>query len=168
MDFRSPYVNRPEESPGLEESSAPSMTMQQFAQEADINFLIDRYKKTGSYYNPLSVSGTPRMPMFEDISDLPDVPQAVGVINEVSEYFAALPATVRAEFDNSIATFVAFAQNPANYDKCVALGVFPRATIGAPEGGDGPAPALEAHKPNQGGEPSSNTPLNPVQPAAAL
>ena len=54
-------------------SVLPSLTQQQFAKEADINVLIDRYKRTGSFYNPMVPSGTPRMPRYEDISDMPDM-----------------------------------------------------------------------------------------------
>lgn len=167
MDFKTPYLTRPEVSPGLPPSSAPSMTMQQFSKEADINFLIDRYKKTGSYYSPLSTSGTPRVPLYEDISDLPDITALYNRINDVVDFFSTLPASVRAQFGNSVSAFVEFAQNPANYDKCVEMGVFERA-IGASEGGDGPAPAPEAHKPSQGGEASAPTPLPSATPAAAL
>lgn len=168
MVFKTPYVTRPEVSPGLPPSAAPSMTMQQFSKEADINFLIDRYKKTGSYYSPLSTSGTPRVPLYEDISELPDITALYNRINDVAEFFESLPSSVRVQFGNSISAFVEFAQNPANYAKCVELGVFERRANGASEGGDGPAPALEAHKPSQGGEASAPTPLPSATPAAAL
>ena len=167
MDFKTPYVNRPEVSPGLPLSAAPSMTMQQFAKEADINFLIDRYKKTGSYYSPLSVSGAPRVPLYEDISDLPDITALYNRVNDVVEFFGNLPSSVRAQFGNSVSAFVEFAQNPANYAKCVEMGVFERAS-GDSAGVDGPAPAPEAHKPSQGGEASAPTPLPSATPAAAL
>lgn len=105
-------------------SALPSLTQQQFAKEADINVLIDRYKRTGSFYNPMVPSGTPRMPRYEDISEMPDMMEQLESINRVNELFASLPASVREQFGHNPATFVEFAQNPANFDKCVELGIF--------------------------------------------
>lgn len=96
-------------------SLLPSMTQQQFAKESDINVLIDRYKKTGSYYSPLSPrSASPRLPVFQDVSDFGDVQQQMDTIQAASEMFASLPSEVRRLFGNNVAAFVEWAQNPAN------------------------------------------------------
>lgn len=96
-------------------SSLPSMTQQQFAKEADINVLIDRYKKTGSYYSPLSPrSASPRLPIFQDIAEFGDIQRQMDTIQAASEMFASLPSDVRHRFGNNVAAFVEWAQRPEN------------------------------------------------------
>ena len=107
------------------DSDLPSATMQQFKTEADINYLIDRYKATGSFYDPLRLGNAKRgMPSFDDISAIPDVTEAMNTIVEATDIFGALPAKVRAQFGNDVAAFVAFAQNPQNVKACVELGIY--------------------------------------------
>lgn len=105
-------------------SELPSLTQQQFASEADINVLIERYKRTGSFYNPLSSPSVPRAPRFEDIASLPDMMEQMDTIGMVNDMFMSLPASVRERFGHNPATFVEFAQNPVNFDECVKLGIF--------------------------------------------
>ena len=50
-------------------NSAPSLTQQQFKEEADINNIIASYNTTGLLTNPLVQSA--RQPMFGDFSNLP-------------------------------------------------------------------------------------------------
>lgn len=50
-------------------NSSPSLTQQQFKEEADINNIIASYNTTGLLTNPLVQSA--RQPMFGDFSNLP-------------------------------------------------------------------------------------------------
>lgn len=86
-----------------------TMTRQEFQQECDINYLIDRYEKVGviSHMNP-----TP--PQFLDVSEVPDLLEAQRILAAAGEAFMTLPAKVRREFDNDATQFVMFAQDPAN------------------------------------------------------
>ena len=90
-------------------SALPSLAAQQFRDEADVNNLIERYKKTGSFYNPLAPQGTPRVPTYQDISELPDTLGQLQILKDVEQMFAALPAKVRDSFGNSVASFVEWA-----------------------------------------------------------
>lgn len=127
MEFQTPYNHT--QKPKFA-SALPSMTLQQFKEECDINHLIDRYKRTGSYYDPLSVvGGSRRVPTFTDISELPDVTEAMNTIRDAQEFFMSLPAETRLAFNNDVASFVAFAQDPANIEKCVELGIFARSEV---------------------------------------
>lgn len=133
-------------------SLAPSLTQQQFAQEADVNVLIARYKQTGSFYNPLSLIGKePRRPMYEDLAVLPDLQVSLATLQGAQDIFMSLPARVREQFGNDVAQFVAWAQDVRNLPALAELGVVdgvPSPTPqGAAESGDQPAAAVEPHKP---------------------
>lgn len=102
----------------------PSMTQSQFKNEADINHLVNRYKNTGSFYDPLRPpSGQKRLPMWDDFASLPDFKDAQGIISDAAGRFAALPAHVRKFFDNDPTLLLAFIADPANRDKAVELGL---------------------------------------------
>ena len=97
---------------GLDCSNLPSLTRQEFADECDINILMDKYEKTGiiSHVNP-------RNPQYLDLSDVPDLQTAHQIIQTAASEFMALPAKVRREFDNDPMKFVEFGQNPDNIEK---------------------------------------------------
>lgn len=105
-------------------STRPSLAQQQFAKEADVNVLIERYKKTGSFYNPLTPAGTPRMPQYADLSAIPDMMGQLELLQGVQRLFGSLPAHVREQFGHNPATFVAWAQDPAHFSDGVKLGIF--------------------------------------------
>lgn len=141
------------------ENNFPSATQQQFASEADVNVLIARYEKTGSFYNPLTPQvGEVRRPMFEDVSAIPSVEEAQQTILEVQEIFGSLPSRVRERFGHNPAVFVEWAQNPANLPALAKLGVIELPKQEPSAEGDQPAPAVEAHKQGAaaGGDGSAN------------
>lgn len=114
------------------EFKEPSMTDQSFKDECDMGKLIDRYNKTGFFYNPLVAhQNKPRSPMFEDFSDVPTFQEAQEVIARSQAQFEALPAKVRDYFDNDPALMLAFINDPKNRDKCVELGIFNDSSRGA-------------------------------------
>ncbi|QCQ84702.1 internal scaffolding protein [Blackfly microvirus SF02] len=85
------------------------MTRQEFADECDINVLMAQYERTGvlSHIN----MGTPQ---YLDVSDVPDLREALAAVDAAQVAFMTLPASVRREFDNDPVKFVEFAQDPAN------------------------------------------------------
>ncbi len=129
------------------ECAGVSLAKQQFAVEADVNRLIDRYKKTGSFYNPLSVqSGEARRPMYEDISTLPDLAETLETLQGAKDLFMGLPSAIREQFGNDVAAFVAWAQDVRNLPALGRLGIVDGVPDGAANGGDQPAPAVEAQE----------------------
>lgn len=113
--------------PTLNQSEEVSKTLQSYKDEADINMLVARYNKTGSFYNPLTPRDplkTPSVPQFLDVSDLEGVENAFDVAKSVKTMFEQLPAAVREQLGGTPISFVEFAQNPANFEKCVELGIF--------------------------------------------
>lgn len=90
-----------------------SLTRQEFADECDINVLMDRFQKTGM------LPGSPPAPgQYFDTDLLPgDFREAMDILNAGTTAFMSLPAKVRKEFDNDPAQFVDFAVDPQNIDK---------------------------------------------------
>lgn len=87
-------------------------TKQEFKDECDINVLMKRYERTGVL--PTARIGNPS---YVDAADLPDYMGALQLVRDAHESFEALPARVRASFDNDPARFVEFASDPANKDQ---------------------------------------------------
>ena len=104
----------------LDCSDLPSLTRQEFAEECDINVLMDKYEKQGiiSHINP-------RTPQYLDLTGLPDLQTAHQIIQDATREFMALPANTRREFDNDPMKFVQFAEDPGNIDKMREWGLAP-------------------------------------------
>lgn len=97
----------------------PSRTRQEFADECDINVLMQKFEATGvvSHVNE-------RQPMYLDLSEgVPDLREALDTVRAATESFMSLPARARAEFDNDPVKFVEFAQDPANSEQMVKWGL---------------------------------------------
>ncbi|QCQ84850.1 internal scaffolding protein [Blackfly microvirus SF02] len=108
------YVDKDNADPrfSLDCSDHPSLTRQEFADECDINKLMAQYEKTG-----ILPANNPMPPRYLDVSDVPDLPQALNLLNEATTAFMSLPATVRRDFDNDPVKFIQFAENSENLPK---------------------------------------------------
>lgn len=108
-------------------NKSPSMALQQFKDESDINNLVARYNRTGAFYNALDCAGrVARMPEFGDFSALGDFREQQDKILQVYDCFQNLPAKIRERFNNNPAFFVEFVGNEKNFDACVEMGIFAR------------------------------------------
>lgn len=96
----------------LDCSVEPSLTRQEFAAECDINTIMAQYEKTGVINHYARTE-----PQYLDVTNVPDLQAALNILDEAGRAFMSLPAVVRREFDNDVAKFVSFAQDPANVDK---------------------------------------------------
>lgn len=106
-------------------NKSPSMALQQFKDESDINNLVARYHQTGTFYNALDCAGrVSRMPEFGDFSDLGDFREQQDKILQVYECFQNLPAKVRERFNNNPAFFVEYVGNEKNFKECCDMGIF--------------------------------------------
>lgn len=127
----SAYVEKDGSNPAfnLDCSNLPSLTRQEFAEECDINVLMEKYEKQGiiSHINP-------RSPQYLDVTAVPDLQTAHQIIQDATREFMALPASTRREFDHDPMKFVMFAEDPANIDKMREWGL-------APPKAEPPAPA---------------------------
>lgn len=108
------------------------MTQQQFAEDADINTIVRRFGITGQL--PQGV----RLPTYGDFTGVNDYRSALEALEAAKASFMAMPADVRAEFDNDPALFVEFCSDPANLPALRELG------LAVPEKASPAAPAPDA------------------------
>lgn len=103
----------------------PSRTQQSFKSECDINNILRQFNVTGQL-----PTGSVQ-PQYGDFSGITDYQSALNAVMAAQDSFLALPAKVRARFDNDPALFVDFASNEANRDEMKALGLFHEETAQA-------------------------------------
>lgn len=131
---------------GIDCSVEPSMTQQNFKAECDINNILARYQETGFIDDSLRSE----IGQFADIASAVDYHTAQNLISVANEVFLELPLKVRRRFNNNPADFLAFIDDPSNYDEAKALGLL-KPDIGAAEGA---APRQEAGGDNAATPPS--------------
>lgn len=96
----------------------PGVTQQNFKDECDINIILER-ARNGVPISHLNA----RIAQYGDVSSIPDYRSALDTVNRANGLFMELDAKVRERFANDPAKFLAFAQNPANVDEMVRLGL---------------------------------------------
>lgn len=100
----------------------PSLTKQEFKAECDINNILRRYKKTmkmdflSQYQGYLDGR-------FGDVSFATDYQSSLAMIDEARGVFEAMPATLRARFNNDPMQLVIFLGNTANRQEAEQLGL---------------------------------------------
>lgn len=120
--------------------NGPGRTRQEFKDECDINRILANYAVTGV----LPVPANARPPIWGDIDEL-DFQAAMDIVAESKTQFEALPAKVRARFDNDPGKLLEFVQNPFNRAEAHSLGLL-RADY-QPTPSDASAADLEAPSP---------------------
>lgn len=119
--------------------SDPSLAQQQFREESDINTIVKRFNLTGELPSGVSV------PQYGDFLEVTDYHTAINLVKEADAAFLALPAHVRARFNNDAGAFVDFVSDDANRAEMETLGLIPRslADAGEPAKAGGAAPGGE-------------------------
>ncbi|WNK12459.1 MAG: internal scaffolding protein [Microvirus sp.] len=102
---------------GFDNSDEPSLTVQADKDDADINTIVARFGLTGRMPEGL------RVPSFQDYDGVFDFQTAMHAIIQAEDNFMAMPATVRAKFNNDPGQFLQFAVDPANVDVMVEMGL---------------------------------------------
>lgn len=95
----------------------PSLTVQSMAEDADLNVLMRRFGLTGV------MPSSPYLPTYGDFTHVGDYQSALHAVMEADASFMALPADMRARFENSPQLFLEFCENTANADEMVKLGL---------------------------------------------
>lgn len=109
-----------------------SLTKQSFADECDINRILERFAITG--HVPENV----RAPSFGDFVDIPSYQDALNAVIEAEHSFMQMPANVRARFGNDAHAFVEFCSDPENLPEMRKLGLAVQAVT---EASPPPSPA---------------------------
>lgn len=115
----------------------PSLTQQQFAEDADINTIVRRFGITGEL--PTGV----RAPSYGDFTGVSDFRSALAAIDAAEASFMALPAHVRATFQNDPGLFVDYCSDPANAAGMKELGLLSSVPTPAPVAPPGPDPVVQ-------------------------
>lgn len=96
----------------------PTLTQQSFAEEADINTIVNKFLRDGVLPEDVSY------PQYGDFTKtVNNYQDALNLVLAADEAFASLPAKVRSRFDNDPAKYVDFFENPANRAEAEALGL---------------------------------------------
>lgn len=119
-----------------------SMTVQSQAEDADINVMLKRFGVLGQM--PQSI----RVPEYGDFTGVTDFRGALEAVMNAQDEFMKLPPVLRARFENDPQQFLEYAQNPANLDEMVKMGLaVTKAGVdvnGARTGGDAGSPNSSA------------------------
>ena len=93
------------------------MTKQSFKDECDINNIVNRFTRTGV------LPTLPPTGVYGDFSEIGSYQDALIKVQQIDDMFDALPAKLRARFENNPALFLDFVDNPDNHDEMVQLGL---------------------------------------------
>lgn len=106
--------------PGLDCSTDPSRTKQEFLDEVNINDIVNRHQERG-----LAPRVNDRPPKYGDFShpDLQDYARAIDKVRGVGELMQQLSANVRARFANDPVNVLLFVQDPRNRQEAIDLGL---------------------------------------------
>lgn len=131
--LRTPYNydrNKASDEHGLK-CKDPTLAQQQFAEECDINTIVDRFHLSGEMPQVLD------LPVYGDFTGIFDYQSAMNQIVAARETFMSLPAKLRARFHNDPQEFVAFCSDDENTDEARKLGLLREkdATLAAPNAG---------------------------------
>ena len=107
-------------------SDPETRTQQQFAEECDINTIVERFGL--GYKMPEAL----RLPQYGDFTGLDSYHDAVNAIALAGESFDALPANVRTRFQNDPGQFVEFMMDDKNRDEAVKLGLLKSDAVSLP------------------------------------
>lgn len=111
------------ENPAIDFSNCEKLVAVEFAQEADINFLLARYKNTGSLYTAEDLIKAKRRPQFGDFTGIPDYQDSLDKMREAFSMFGDLPLAVRQRFSDDPVKLLDFLQDKNNFDEAVRLGL---------------------------------------------
>lgn len=105
----------------------PSKTQQQFTQQCDPNFIVDRHAAGQDISMFLSRSA----PLTGDYSDLPatSLHEMMNITAEARQTFESIPQDIRDRFGNNPVKFIDFIMDPSNEAEMVKLGLIKPAEV---------------------------------------
>lgn len=94
-----------------------SLAKQEFKEQVDIHNIIRKYKATGQ------ITHLNRTPAKYGYATGRDFAEAMNIVVTAQESFQAMPAELRARFNNDPGAFLDFVDDPDNADKLADLGL---------------------------------------------
>jgi phage internal scaffolding protein len=98
-----------------------SLAQQHFKEECDINTILQKFNITGL------LPEQPLSPRYGDFTGIGDYHTAMNRVIAVQDEFEALPAQIRARFDNDPAQLIEFLENSDNRPEAEELGLVDKA-----------------------------------------
>ncbi len=102
---------------GIDFTGEVSLTHQSMAADCDINNIMKRFEKTG-VIDHVREHGD-----YGDFLEATDYHTSMLKVLEAQEMFAALPAAVRAKFENDPGQFLSFVHEPSNRREMAEMGL---------------------------------------------
>lgn len=103
----------------------PSKTDQSFKMDCDVNFIVNKFTKTGQITHLAKNQG-----QYADVSEIPDLAGALATVTHAQLTFDSLPAELRVRFGNSPVEMVNFLKDPANLEESIKLGLRDKKPVG--------------------------------------
>lgn len=95
-----------------------TLTKQSMAEQVDVNNIVARFRQTGLIEH--LAKGSPR---YLDVSEVGDYRSALEQVQTVGEFFAGLPAPIRAEFGNDPAQLLDAVYDPTQTERLIEIGI---------------------------------------------
>ncbi len=95
-----------------------SRVKNEFKKRADINDIVKRYLRTGSFD-----TANQQAPVFADVSAMGDFHSICAKVRLAEESFEALPSAIRTRFENDPRQLIAFIQDAKNRPEAIKLGL---------------------------------------------
>ena len=105
----------------------PSLAQQQFAEDADINVMLERFKVTGQM--PMAA----QQAAYGDFTQVGDFRSAMDALRSAQEAFMSIDPKIRAQFGNDPGAFSEFCLNKENLPKLREWGLAPTPPEASPE-----------------------------------
>ncbi len=99
----------------------PSLAQQHYQEECDINVILQKFSITGI------LPEAPLSPRYGDFTGIGDYHTAMNRVFAAQKEFEALPAQIRARFDNDPAKLIEFLDDKANRPEAEELGLIEKA-----------------------------------------
>ena len=104
------------------------MTREEFQEECDIRNIMAKYREKGVLTHVVSYGGS-----YLDVPGDMDFQGHLNFVIAAQDAFESLPAHVRARFGNDPGSFLDFAEDPANHDEMVEMGLMEPKPVGRAE-----------------------------------
>jgi phage internal scaffolding protein len=115
----------------------PSLAQQHFKDECDINTILQKFNITGL------LPESPLSPRYGDFTGIGDYHTALNRVMAAQDEFDALPAQIRARFENDPAKLIEFLGNEKNRPEAEELGLVDKAAAEVVEAAKTPEKAAE-------------------------
>lgn len=102
----------------FDEKVLPSKTDASQANECDPNYIMKKFRKTGTITHLAKGIGS-----YQDVSNIPDLHLAMTQVSQAQQAFDALPSELRRRFGNSPVEMIHFLQDPNNDQEAIKLGL---------------------------------------------